>query len=196
MRITKLLALFVLPLLIGGCQNKSSSEEPVQNLISLSETSIVLPEDRTHQLELTIDDSLKNYLVFWNMRDESIATVEDGLVTAISVGVTICTVQVGTYTANCTVTVVNYEPDPVLNIALATDTFSLNVNDTFELPVRVNLGNEIITDYTLTGDITDTSVVSFSNGVVTGLSTGETDILLTATYEDYVAYKLVYITVY
>ena len=189
--------LLFIPLMIGGCkQNSSSSHEQEPNLISLSETTITLSEDKTHQLVVTIDDSLKNYLVFWTMRDESIASVEDGLVTAKKVGSTICTVQVGKYSANCAVNVTNFEPLADLNIILNETEYNLNVNDTFTLPIVVKYGSETIADYTISGEPSNSNVVSFTNGILTALAVGQSDILLTVTYESCTANKLINVNVY
>ena len=122
----KLFLLAFIPFFLMGCNKnnnqssspQSSSEEEIRSLIKLSETSIYIPEDRTYQLGLEIDESLKDYLVFWNIRDEDIATVEDGLITAKKVGNTICTVQVGTYTARCAVNVTNYEPEENMGLSV------------------------------------------------------------------------------
>ena len=199
MRKIRFLPLLIIPFFLFGCHENntsSSSSEEEQNLISLSHTSISLPEDRTFQLNVEMDESLKDYLVFWTIRDESVATVDNGLITALQVGSTICTVQVGKYTASCAINVTDYEPDRALNIVLPKDTFQLDVGNTFELPVTVTFGSETILDYELLGDSSDLSVASYADGVITAIGTGECDILLSATYGEFVANKLIYITVF
>ena len=186
------LTLLVVPIALIGC----SSKQEEKTYVSLSATSITLSEDQTFQLTANIDDSLKNYLVFWNIRDENIASVEDGLITAKKVGNTICTIQVGKYTADCAVFVTSFEPVDVLDISLDNDDISLNVNDTYELPINVTLGHQTITNYQLSADISNSSVASFSDKTITALSAGECTMLLTATYETYSANKLINITVY
>lgn len=191
-----LLPLLFIPLILSGCKNKPSSSEQEQNMISLSETSITLSEDKTYQLVVNVDDSLKNYLVFWSMRDESIATVVDGLVTAKKVGLTICTVQVGKYSANCAVNVTNFEPEATLNIVINNDEINLNVGDVYDLPITVYYGAEIITNYSIIGEPSDDLVVSFANNKISALRAGQSDILLTVSYEEETANKLIYVTVY
>lgn len=191
-----LLPLLFIPLILSGCKNKPSSSEQEQNMISLSETSITLSEDKTYQLAVNVDDSLKNYLVFWSMRDESIATVVDGLVTAKKVGLTICTVQVGKYSANCAVNVTNFEPEATLNIVVNNDEINLNIGDVYDLPITVYYGAEIITNYSIIGESSDDMVVSFANNKIAALRAGQSDILLTVSYEEETANKLIYVTVY
>ena len=200
----KLFLLALIPFFLMGCNKnnnqssspQSSSEEEIHSLIKLSEASIYIPEDRTYQLGLEIDESLKDYLVFWNIRDEDIASVEDGLITAKKVGNTICTVQVGTYTARCAVNVTNYEPEETLNITFDKKVYNLNIGDTFDIQPVVNYGYEIITEYGLTSDILDSSVVSMNDHTITALSAGTTDILLTFTYNLVSVNELIYVNVY
>ena len=193
MKLFKFLPILIIPLSLVSC-NKSGKEE--KTYVSLSDTAITLSEDQTYQLTVNIDDSLKNYLVFWNIRDENIASVVDGLVTAKKVGSTICTVQVGEYTADCAVTVTSFAPVDALDITLPKNEYSLNVYDEFELPLTVTLGVKIITDYQLSVDISDKSIVSYANKVVTALDSGTCTLLLTATYQEYTANELITVTVY
>jgi hypothetical protein len=62
----KLFLLAFIPFFLMGCNKnnnqssspQSSSEEEIHSLIKLSEASIYIPEDRTYQLGLEIDESL------------------------------------------------------------------------------------------------------------------------------------------
>ena len=153
MKLFRIIPLLLTSFMVFGCNknNESAPEEKKDEKVylTISQTSIYLSEDTTYQLEITVDDSLKNNLVFWDIRDEDIASVdEDGLVTAKKIGSTICTVQVGTYTAKCAVNVTDFEPSATLSIDLNKTTFNLNVGDTYELDFDVKLGEEIVTDYT------------------------------------------------
>lgn len=192
MKFYKVLPILIIPLTIAGCSNKKEEK----TYLSLSETSITLSEDQTFQLTANIDDSLKNYLVFWSIRDEDIATVVDGLITAKQVGSTICSVQVGKYTADCAVNVTSFAPTEVLDITLPKNEIALNVNDTYELPLTVTFGNQIITEYQLSADINDTSIASFNDKTITALKSGTCAILLTATYQEYTANELITVSVY
>ena len=60
----------------------------------------------------------------------------------------------------------------------------------------VNYGYEIITEYGLTSDILDSSVVSMNDHTITALSAGTTDILLTFTYNLVSVNELIYVNVY
>ena len=195
----KFIPLLLIPLTIVACNKNSSSSSEKQeekSLISLSHTSITLSEDKTFQLEANLDDSLKGKLLFWTMRDDDIASVENGLVKAIKEGNTICTVQCGQYSAKCAVNVTSFEPEDALHIHLSKSSFNLNVNDTFDLPISVSLGNEIITDYTLSGQSDDDNVAKIEEGAVKALSTGSTSIVLKVEYQTYVTQDVINVNVY
>lgn len=201
MKLFRIIPLLLTSFMVFGC-NKNNEPAPEEKkdekvYLTISQTSIYLSEDTTYQLEITVDDSLKNNLVFWDIRDEDIASVdEDGLVTAKKIGSTICTVQVGTYTAKCAVNVTDFEPSATLSIDLNKTTFNLNVGDTYELDFDVKLGEEIVTDYTLSSEISDSEVISMSGKEITALAAGNTDVLLTITYQEKTAIELIFVSVY
>lgn len=195
--------LLLIPFLAFGlfsCKKKgqdvpSSTHSEEKQYITLSTNSVVLPEDRTYQLGVTVDESLKDYLIFYTIRDPDIASVEDGLITGLKEGNTICTVQCGSYTANCAIKVVAYEPDASLSISLSKTEFILSQNDDYRLPITVRFGSETITDYVLTAQVEHPEVVTFANGVLHGVSSGVSSILLKATYATYEAEQLISVRV-
>ena len=81
-------------------------------------------------------------------------------------------------------------------IVLDKDSFTLAVNDTFNLPISVKLGNEIINDALISYTIGNPQVVSISNNVVTALSAGTTKCVATASYLEEEVSKGFNITVY
>ena len=194
--IHKVIPFLLIPLLLSGCRKKNGSDEAQESLVKLSHTSITLSEDKTFQLEAIVDDSLKNTMLFWTMRDEDIASVDDGFVTALKEGSTICTVQCGKYSAKCAVNVTSFEPEDALQIHLTKTSFNLNVNDTFELPLTVTLGSEVITNYTLTGEADNQSVAKIENSAVVALATGSTDIVLKVTYGEYISQDIISVNVF
>ena len=194
----KLIPLLLIPLTIVACNKNSSSSEQQeeQSLISLSHTSITLSEDKTFQLSATVDDSLKGKLLFWTMRDDDIASVENGLVKAIKEGNTICTVQCGQYSAKCAINVTSFEPEATLHINLSKTSFNLNVGDIFDLPISVSLGNELITDYTLSGQSDDIRVAKIEDGAIKALKVVSTAIVITVEYQSYISQDVINVNVY
>ena len=193
-----LLSLFLLPFLLGACNNKkgnTSSVTPSEHAIRIDISEVTLMEDDTYQLETTI---LKpGTIVFYSSVDENVATVsDDGLITAVHAGSTFITVIGGKYTINIYVEVKPYDSHDSLQIVLDKDSFTLAVNDTFNLPISVKLGNEIINDALISYTIGNPQVVSISNNVVTALSAGTTKCVATASYLEEEVSKGFNITVY
>ena len=198
-----LLLPFSLLLILSGCSKEIAAnglnENEPSSLVTLSNTSISIPEERTFLLEATIDSSLDKYLKFWSSDNEEVATVSDsGLVTAIKKGSTVVTLQVGKYFARCAVEVTDYLPYATLSIYLQKDTYNLNVNDQFQLNPVVKLGNEVIENYIVASDSSNSNIASFGNESLTihALNKGRCDILLTFTYLSYSVEELIYVNVY
>ena len=201
MKMKRLFVLFPLLTLLFGCgkgsKNSSGGGEVIQNAITLNATTISLSEEMTFQLEATVDPSLERYLLFWSSENENIATIDDnGLVTALKTGYTIVVAQVGKYFARCAVEVTNYVPANSLSVTFEKLTYNLNVDDTYELTPVVKLGNQIIEQYTVTSIISDDEVISYSNGLITALSAGNADLLLTYSYLEYSVQQVLHVAVY
>ncbi len=135
---------------------------------SISNESLSLFKGNTWELEMngTVRDAI------WWSEDESIATVDEGLVTAVGVGSTRIIAQVGnTYTYPCTVNVSN----PVQAVSLMVTAVGVGstriiaqVGNTYTYPCTVNVSNPVQavsldrTDITLTEGETYTLSASYS----------------------------------
>lgn len=74
--------------------------------ITLNKTSISLAPNTTETLQATIDPVISAPSLFsWESSDEGVATVKNGIVTAVALGNTTITVRAGGKEATCTVTV-------------------------------------------------------------------------------------------
>ena len=203
----RLLMLPLLTLLVfGGCdknnkknQGNSDQTEPI-SLVTFSETKISIPEERTHQLVATIDESLNGYLRFWSSENESIATVnDDGLVTAVSKGNTIIVLQCGTYFARCAVEVTYYVPNDALSVSLPLKTYTLNANDDYIISPTLKKGSTIISSgCSVVGESSDANIATFDSTTLTihAVATGECDILLTFTYQTQTINHQIFVNVY
>jgi hypothetical protein len=137
--------------------------------ISLNKTTITLLVNATEQLtEIVTPNNAADKTVTWSSSDESVATVTNGLVTAISLGISTIRVATndGNYIATCAVTV-----------ALS--------NDATLSGLAVSVGrltpafNSDITSYTVnvSTDVTSidvTGTVNYSAATVSGNITGKT----------------------
>ena len=104
--------------------------------ISLNEESIELQEGKTATLTATVlPDDATDKTVTWKSSKPSVATVENGVITALAVGETTISASAGDKTATCKVTV---KPKAVAS-SLEFSTSSLNGNIDKDYAVSVNL---------------------------------------------------------
>lgn len=142
--------------------------------VSLSSTTLPMYVGDTKTLTATItpNDAPKKDIT-WTSSDKSIATVSNGIVTAISPGTV--TITVKTYNgkaARCTVTVKPIEPR---SISLNKSTLTLYEGDTYQLSATINPSNAA--NKTVTWTSSNTSVVSVdSNGRVSAKAIGSATI--------------------
>ena len=99
----------------------NESTEPVSvSGVSLNKTSLTLEAGETAALTATVTPAnAANKSVTWSSSDTTVATVADGVVTAVAAGTATITVTTadGGKTATCTVTVVAAEPAPEATVA-------------------------------------------------------------------------------
>lgn len=95
--------------LAGGTVAKDGTQKVNVESIALNENTLTLYTNRdpkTAVLTATVSpDNATNKTVAWTSADEKVATVENGVVTAVGNGTTTITAQAGDKTAVCTVTV-------------------------------------------------------------------------------------------
>ena len=136
--------------------------------ISIDKTSIHLKVGETVTLSATVNPSnASDKTVTWYSSDASIATVEDGKITALKLGTATITAKAGDKTATCSITVV---PTEVSSITLDKSSASLKVGETATLIATV--GPEDATDKTVSWASSDTTIITVSNGVVTAKNLG------------------------
>lgn len=130
-------------------------------LVGSSETlsAIVAPTNATNQK------------VIWSSSDTTVATVQNGKVTAVKVGsaTIIATTQDGAKTDSLIVTV-TAKPISVTSVSLNKSSLSLTVGDSSSLIATITPSNA--TNQNLTWSSSDTTVASVNNGLVTALKTG------------------------
>ena len=113
--------------------------------IALNKTEIELEKGTTETLTVSYDpaDTTDSKETLWSCSDYSVATVENGVVTAVGKGNAIITVRCGRYTATCNITVTekNVTPDPkptekpLTGITLNKETLELEKGATESLKV-------------------------------------------------------------
>ena len=149
--------------------------------VSLNSNSETLEVNQTVQLTATVSPSdADNQNVTWSSSNNSVATVTDGLVTAIGAGTATITVTTedGNKTATCTVNVTTpAAPIPVTAISLTDASVSVGNTATLTVtytPEDANTG-KAISSWTSSNN----AIATVANGVVTGVSEGTATITAT-----------------
>ena len=136
--------------------------------ISFNKTSVSLKAGETVTLTATVKpDDATDKTVTWSTSDASVATVNDGVVTAKKVGTATITAKAGDKSATCEITVV---ATPVTSVTLNKTSASLKAGETVTL--RATVKPDDATDKTVTWGSSDESVAKVENGIVTAIGKG------------------------
>ena len=136
--------------------------------ISFNKTSVSVKAGETVTLTATVKpDDATDKTVTWSTSDASVATVNDGVVTAKKVGTATITAKAGDKSATCEITVV---ATPVTAVTLNKTYVSLKAGETVTLTATVKPDDA--TDKTVTWGSSDESVAKVENGIVTAIGKG------------------------
>lgn len=147
--------------------------------VTVAPTTLGLEVGQSSSLTATVAPSnATNKAVTWSSSDATIASVNNGLVSAISVGNATITVTTedGSYTADCEVTVTP-SSTPVVDVTgvtVAPTTLDLEVGQSSTLTATVLPGNA--TNKAVTWSSSDENVASVVDGVVTAVGVGNATI--------------------
>ena len=153
----------------------SCKEEPVPiavSSITLDSTSMTLIEGETQTLTATISPSnAENQKVLWSSNNSSVASVKDGVVSAIKVGTATITAKSddGGKTATCTVTV-EAKNTPVTGVTLDKTSHEMTEGD--EVTLTASVSPENATNKNVSWSSSNTSVATVDNGKVKALKAG------------------------
>ena len=146
--------------------------------ITLDKTTAELTEGETLTLTATVSpEDATDKTVVWTSSDETVATVANGVVTALKAGKATITAKAGEVSATCEITV-NAKVIPATGIALDKTTAELTEGETLTLTATVS--PEDATDKTVTWTSSDETVATVKDGVVTALKSGKVTITVKA----------------
>ena len=159
----------------------SSSTPVAVESVSLNKTSTTIEIGNSETLTATVSPSnADNQNVSWSSSDSNVATVSNGVVTAVSAGTATITVTTedGNKTATCVITVPT-PPAPIPVTAISLTDASVSVGNTATLtvtytPEDANTG-KAISSWTSSNN----AIATVANGVVTGVSAGTATITAT-----------------
>lgn len=164
-------------------ESSSSASEVKESSIAFVQNEIVLSVGESVQAEIEI--SKKNVFVFWSVSDEKLATVsDDGVITALAVGQTICYAEFAGDTAMCLVKIVAKQAEPLLSVSVPyDDEINLYVGDSIALKATVKLGDSALEDVQIEYEIDVADIVRIEDGRLSGVGTGSATVLIRATYQ-------------
>ena len=138
--------------------------------VTLDKTSLSLEEGQTETLAATVlPENATDKTVTWSSSDAAVATVADGVVTAVAEGTAVITAKAGDKTATCQVSVRKKEI-PVTSVSLDKTAITLQEGESETLTATVEPENA--TDKTVTWSSSDAAVATVADGVVTAVSEG------------------------
>ncbi len=146
--------------------------------VTLDKTTLGLVEGDQAVLTATVSpDNATEPAVTWTTSNASVATVEDGMVTAVKAGTAVITAKAGDKSAKCTVTVTAAFV-PVTSVTLNKTTLEMTEGDEATLTATVKPDNA--TDKTVTWTSSDATVATVTDGKVKALKAGSVTITATA----------------
>lgn len=136
---------------------------PVTGL-TLDQSSVALYKGQSAYLTVAVTPSNATETVTWSSSDNSVATVSDGVVTAVGGGTATITAAAGGMSANCTVTVTEITSPVTLDVA---DGSIFIYSDGYQQGTAAKIPYD--GSYIITGTTTDSCVIQ-----ITGIGSGAT----------------------
>ena len=186
-----IIALMCLPCFFScgkGKEDSSSSSEGKKGTIAFVQNEVTISVGESVQVE--VETTKKNVFIFWSIRDENLATVsDDGVITALAEGQTICYAEFAGERVMCLVKIVSSQAKPLLSISVPYEgeSVTLYVGDSLAINAIVRLGDSVVTDAQVEYEITQTDIVQVEGNEMVGEKVGEATVLIRATYENQVA---------
>lgn len=148
------------------------SPTPSKYPLELSKTEFKLHVGSTDNIIVTLNGEDITQTATYEVNQESIAIVEGGLITGLSVGVATVTVHAENAESEATFTV-NVVDSALPSLVVDPSVISVNFDD--ELKVKVTLeGKDVTEDVSYTSD--DDSIAIVDKGIVKGLKIGNTNV--------------------
>ena len=160
-----------------SCKPQETQIIPVAS-ISVNPTSLTLEEGETSNISATVSPSnATDKTVTWSSSSNAVATIKDGVVTAVKEGSATITAKAGGKTAVCEVKV-NAKFVAVTSITLDQTSLELKEGETSTLTATIKPDNA--TDKTATWTSSNDEVATVKDGKVTAVKEGTATITATA----------------
>lgn len=150
-------------------------DETPATTVKLDPTECTIKIGETYTITAHVTPQISDSGISWFSDNTAVATVEDGIVTAVSIGKANIKAKVGEAEGNCQVTVV---AEPVTGISLDKTELTLDISQIDTLKATVTPENA--TDKTVTWTSDHPDIATVETGVVTAVAAGEAVITATA----------------
>ena len=174
-------------LCFAGCGKQPEDVPPEPTEVSVTISRKTLTVAQWESAILTAEKSGTEEELNWVSDNPEVATVEGGVVTAVSVGEAVITVSAGEVSDKCTVTVVASEIEPTVIVNEVRDQdkiLTLNDNSSFDLSAKVMWNNSELNDAVISWTSSDETTVKIESdgnkAVATGLKGGSVVIKVVA----------------
>ena len=151
--------------------------------VTLNKTTTEINKGLTETLIASVrPNTAEDKSIAWSTSDSAVATVNNGVITAVGCGnatITVTTTD-GGYTAQCATSVIN----PLTNISLNKNLIGISTGDTYQLEVEYS-PSDTCDSKNVSWATSNRNVATVNNGVVSGVSFGSATI--TATVGSYTA---------
>lgn len=165
----------------GNSTNPPSSD--LTDTLELTRTAVQLVYGESAVVVAKYKDK-EGVALEWKSSDESVATVDDGVISSTGLGTATITAIYGDLKAECSVSVTYGDYQPILTIDHLGDELILLKGDIYDLVSRVTFnGKSYSCD--LTAEIADNTVASFENGKVKALKQGETEVTVKGNWNNF-----------
>ena len=188
---------------LGGNSSENSQTEVSSSATEEKNSNISFVNSELHMeigesVKAEVETSKPNVYIFWSIRDKEIAKVDNnGVITALAAGETVCYAEFGGETAMCLVKVKEKSAMPELSVSVPYygSQVSLYANAELNLNANIRFGDEVVTDATVSYEVADTQIATVENGKVIGKAVGTTTVTITATYDGQTATAVVTVQV-
>lgn len=171
------LVLFALLSLLVSCGKSSEPEKPSEiavTSVNITQASAELKVGETVQLTATVQpNNATNKTITWTSSNQSVATISNGLVTAVGEGKSTITASAGGKNATCTVTVTK-KTVSVTEVTL--DKTLLEMVEGGDYTLIATVKPDDATDKTVTWTSSAESIATVQGGKVTAVKEGEATI--------------------
>lgn len=190
--LTIVFSLAILALTVG-CSKKNDDESISSDSSSSNTNEIVFSLDKT-SCSMTVGDTAvlvalnydeKNVTVIWKSSDESVATVDGGVISAVGAGDADITATAGSKNAVCKVTVGFGNLQPTLSLKHIGEELNLTKTNSYVLEGSVNFNGKNYPCEGLSVEIANEEIAAYEGGKLVPKKTGSTNVTVKGEWKNF-----------